>query len=80
MRRSEMIAPLTNFVGECGQTKVTKAKGTKKASWHWVEIHQQAFGLVKTTIARDVVLAYPDYRVKSLRYYIPRPLSLKLGQ
>ena len=61
MRRSEMLAPLTDLVGECGQTKVTKAKGTKKASWHWDEIHQQAFDLVKTTLARDVMLAYPDY-------------------
>jgi hypothetical protein len=37
-----------------------KSKGTKKASWHWEEIHQQAFDLIKTTIAHDVVLAYPD--------------------
>jgi hypothetical protein len=29
-KRSEMLAPLTNLVGKCGQTKVTKAKGTKK--------------------------------------------------
>ena len=28
-KHSEMLAPLTNLVGECGQTKVTKAKGTK---------------------------------------------------
>jgi hypothetical protein len=41
-----------------------KAKGTKKASWHWDEIHQQAFNLIKTTIARDVVVAYPDYSEK----------------
>ena len=60
-KRSEMLAPLTNLVGECGQTKVTRAKGTKKVPWHWDEVHQKAFDMVKTTIAKDVVLAYPDY-------------------
>jgi hypothetical protein len=64
MRRSEMLAPLTDLVGECGQTKATKAKGTKKAPWHWDESHQQAFNLIKATIPRDVVLAYPDYSEK----------------
>ena len=29
-RHSEMLAPLTSFVGECGHTKVTKANKTKK--------------------------------------------------
>jgi hypothetical protein len=29
-RRSDMLAPLTALVGECGQTKISKAKGTKK--------------------------------------------------
>jgi hypothetical protein len=60
-RRSDMPAPLTALVGECGQTKITKAKGTKKVPWHWVEVHQRAFDHVKATITRDVVLAYPDY-------------------
>ncbi len=60
-RWSKMLAPLTSLVGECGQTKVTSAKGTKKAPWHWEEVHQRAFNLVKATIAREVVLAYPDY-------------------
>ncbi len=60
-RWSDMLAPLTALVGECGQTKVTKAKGTKKVPWHWDEVHQRAFDHVKATIARDVVLAYPDY-------------------
>ncbi len=60
-RRSEMIAPLTSLVGECGQTKVTRAKGTKKAPWHWDEVHQRAFNHVKATISREVVLAHPDF-------------------
>jgi hypothetical protein len=29
-RRSNMLTPLTSLVGECGQTKSTRAKGTKK--------------------------------------------------
>ena len=42
-RRSKMLAPLTSFVGECGQTKVTRTKGSKKVPWHWDEVHQRAF-------------------------------------
>ena len=60
-RRSDMLAPLTSLVGECGQTKATKAKGTKKVSWYWAEVHQKAFDDVKATIAKEVVLAYPDF-------------------
>ncbi len=60
-RWSKMLAPLTSLVGECGQTKVSRAKGTKKAPWHWDEVHQRAYDHVKATIAREVVLAYPDY-------------------
>jgi hypothetical protein len=29
-----MLAPLTSLIGECGQTRTTKAKGTKKVPWH----------------------------------------------
>jgi hypothetical protein len=32
-RRSKMLAPLTSLVGECSQTKVTRAKGTKEVPW-----------------------------------------------
>ena len=60
-RCSEMLAPLTSLIGECDHTKVTRAKKTKKKAWHWDEVHQIAFDNVKATIARDVVLAYPDY-------------------
>jgi hypothetical protein len=56
-----MLAPLTLLVGECGQTKSTKVKGTKKIPWHWDKVHQRAFDHVKATIAKDVVLAYPNY-------------------
>ena len=31
-RRSEILAPLTNLVGECGHTKVTRANKTKKTA------------------------------------------------
>jgi hypothetical protein len=56
-----MLAPLTSLVGECSQTKVTRAEGTKRVPWHWDEVHQRAFNHVKATIVREVVLAYPDY-------------------
>ncbi len=38
-RWSKMLTPLTSLVGEWGRTKVTRAKGTKKAPWHWDEVH-----------------------------------------
>ena len=60
-KRSKMLALLTDLVGECEQTKVTKAKGTKKFPWHWDVKHQKAFDLVKATIVQVIVLAYPDY-------------------
>jgi hypothetical protein len=33
-RQSKMLAPLTSLVGQCSQTKVTRAKGTKMVPWH----------------------------------------------
>jgi hypothetical protein len=60
-KRSKMLAPLTTLVGDCGHTKVTRAKKTQNRAWHWNEVHQIAFDNVKATIARDLVPAYPDY-------------------
>jgi hypothetical protein len=60
-KRSDMLAPLTDLVAECGVTKSTKKKGTKKKPWRWDKEHQKAFNDVKCTIARDVTLAYPDF-------------------
>ena len=51
-RWSDMLAYLTSLAGECGQTKSTKAKGTKKVPWHWDQVHQRAFDHVKVTIAK----------------------------
>ncbi len=51
-KRSEMLAPLTNLVGECGETKTTKKNKTKNKPWRWESIHQEAFDNVKATIAK----------------------------
>jgi hypothetical protein len=67
-RRSEMLAPLTDLVGECRETKPTKKKKTKKKPWWWDPIHQQAFDNVKAAIAKETVLAYLDF-LKSFEIY-----------
>jgi hypothetical protein len=59
-KRSKMLAPLTDLVGDCGETKTTKKNKTKKKPWQWESIKQQALD-VKATIAKEVVLAYPDF-------------------
>jgi hypothetical protein len=58
-KRSEMLAPLSDLVGECGETKTTK--NNKKSPWRWDPIHQKAFDDIKATITKEVVLAYPDF-------------------
>ncbi len=55
-KHSKILAPLTGLVGEYGQTK-----SQQKIPWHWDEIHQKAFNALKSTIAKDAVLAYLDY-------------------
>ena len=60
-RRSEMLAPLTNLVGECGETKTTRMNKTKKKPWRWDPTHQQAFDNVNAAIAKEKVLAYLDF-------------------
>jgi hypothetical protein len=56
-----MLAPLTDLVGECGKTKTTKKNKTKMEPWRWDLIYQQAFDNMKADIAKEVVLAYPDF-------------------
>ena len=61
VRRSDMIAPLTDLVGEVGHTKVTRANNTKRKKWYWTDKHQESFDLIKQTSAKEVILAYPNY-------------------
>ena len=42
-KQSEMLAPRTNLVGECGHTKITRANKTKNWQWHWDVFHQNSF-------------------------------------
>jgi hypothetical protein len=60
-RCSEMLAPLTDLVGECGETKTTRMNKTRKKHWWWDPIHQQAFDNIKAAIAKETVLAYLDF-------------------
>jgi hypothetical protein len=67
-RCSEMLAPLTDLVGDCGETNTTRMNKTKKKPWQWDPIHQQAFDNVKAAIAKETVLAYLDFS-KSFEIY-----------
>ena len=76
-RWSEMLAPLTDLVGECRHTKITRANKTKQQPWHWDAVHQTAFDNIKATIACDVTLAYPDY-LQGFEIYTDSP-KLQVG-
>ena len=75
-RCSKVLAPLTSLVGECGHTKVTRANKTKKRPWYWDTVHQKAFDDVKTTIAKDVVLAHPNFSREFETYTDASPKQL----
>ncbi len=79
VRRSEMLATLTDLVGECGETKTTRMNKTKNKPWRWDLIHQQAFDNVKAAIAKETVLAYPDF-LKPFEFEIyTNASSMQLG-
>ena len=44
-----------------GIAKATRKSKTKKKRWYWDTCHQEAFGTIKQCLAREVLLAYPDY-------------------
>ncbi len=76
-RGSEMVAPLTDLVGECGEAKTTRMNKTKKRPWRWDLIYQQAFDNVKAAIAKEIVLAYLDF-LKPFEIYTDTS-SMQLG-
>jgi hypothetical protein len=78
-RRSEMLAPLTDLVGECGETKISRMNKTKKKPWWWDPIHQQAFDNVKAAIAKETVLAYLDF-LKPFEVYSSTQLGAVITQ
>jgi len=65
-KRTDLLAPLTDLVAECGVSKNKKKK--KPKPWRWDDEHEEAFQKIKKVIARDVVLAYPDYSKKFVIY------------
>ena len=49
-KHRDMLAPLTSLVRECGHNKITKVLKIRKVPWHWDEIHQKAFDVVKASL------------------------------
>jgi hypothetical protein len=76
-RRSKMVAPLTDLVGECRETKTTKKNKIKKKPWWWDPINQLAFDNVIVAIAKETVLAYPDF-LKPFEIYMDAS-AMQLG-
>ena len=42
-KRSHLIVPLTDLIGECGETKMAKKKKIKKKKFYWLDKHKEAF-------------------------------------
>jgi hypothetical protein len=76
-RHSEILAPLTDLVGKCKETKTTRMNKTKKKPWQWDLTHQQVFDNVKAAIAKGTVLAYWNF-LKPFEIYTDAS-SMQLG-
>ena len=51
IRRSDLLAPLAKLTG-------------KSSEWRWTEAEQKAFDTIKRVVAREVLLAHPDFTKK----------------
>jgi hypothetical protein len=48
IRRSDVLAPLRRLT-------------SKTTAWHWTDVEQQAFDVMKCILLRETLLAYPDF-------------------
>ncbi|MHA7865811.1 reverse transcriptase family protein, partial [Flagellimonas marinaquae] len=48
IRRSDILAPLAELAGA-------------NSKWEWTDVHQNAFDTMKKVVAREVLLAFPDF-------------------
>ena len=60
-KRSHVLVPLTDLVGECGHTKTSKQKYTKKKPCYWDNSHQEAFDTIKQVMTCEAMLSYRDF-------------------
>ena len=45
-----------------------KKNGTKKKTFHWEPVHQQAFDTFKQFIAQNIIFAYPYFGLPLIAY------------
>lgn len=66
-KRSHVLAPLTDLVGELGKDNPKKRKRDSKV-FKWRQEHDLAFKEMKKVISREIILAYPDFNKKFVIY------------
>ena len=70
-KRSHTLAPLTDLVGELGTGSTLNKNGKRKRDskkFTWRQEHEIAFKDLKKMIAREIILAYPDFNKKFVIY------------
>jgi len=71
-KRSEMLASLSDLVGECGETKTSRKNKVNMKPGHWDSIHQIAFDNVKSTITKERL--YTHYNRERIK---PQPKKVQ---
>ena len=70
-KHSHTLAPLTDLVGELGTGSTLNKNGKRKRDskkFTWRQEHEIAFKDLKKMIAREIILAYPDFNKKFVIY------------